>query len=255
MLTLSPTQIDTFLRCPLQHKFKYQDKLEPAAISPALALGSAVHSCIKFHWSKIKSGQRLSSDVLVQAFDEDFERACTVPIKENGKTEEELRTQGRDLIAAYAVYLNELGEQEPPLAVEEKIEVPVVDMSTGEKLDDVMLTGFVDRIDAAGCPVEVKTARSAWSQWDADVALQMSLYGYALAFQRQSDSIEAMYEVIVKNKKPRVDVLRTTRTERDFSQVFRTIRNVVRAVDAGIHYQNRGFHCPSCDFVRECRAW
>jgi len=220
-----------------------------------LALGSAVHSCIKFHWKKLQSGQRLSSDVLVQAFDEDFERACSVPIKENGKTEEELRTQGQELIRAYAAYLDEVGEQDPPLAVEEKFEVPIVDLSTGEKLDDVMLIGFLDRIDATGCPVEVKTARSAWSQWDADTQLQMSLYAYAIAYQRQHDSVDGVFEVVVKNKKPRVDVLRTKRSERDFSQMFRITQNVVRAIDAGIHYQNRGFHCPMCDFVRECRSW
>ncbi len=251
-MQISATKIDTYMTCPLKYRFRYVDQIEPDQMSPNLAFGSTFHRAAKFIHRKRMDGVHLTRDQMERAFKLDWTAAQTVPIKWNGKQPEELEQQGLDMLRVYLDAMEDVGT---PIAVEAEVRVPLVNLATGEKMPDVELFGYIDRITRDHEPVELKTSGRSWSQMMADQSLQMTLYCYAMALQNERDEVSGRFEVIVKNKKPKFQCLDTVRDVRHFDQMYRTVERVLEAVDAEIFYPVKGFLCPSCDYCSECFRW
>ncbi len=254
MLTLSYSRIDGYLRCALSYYFKYEKGIVPEKVSPALVLGSAVHGTIAHYYRRHMAGKPLTTEELEKAFEEDWTARTTVPVKwSNGTTPEDMQAQGTKLVQAYVDSISE--NIVTPMAVELELRSSLTNPVTGETLPGVELLGYLDRLDADGTITELKTSRSSWSQFQVDTALQADIYTYMVAQQDGRDEGACRYNIIVKNKKPRVQVLETTRGPKQWDRMYRTIEQVVHAIADKRFYPNRGFLCPTCDFVSECFRW
>ncbi|HOP08417.1 MAG TPA: PD-(D/E)XK nuclease family protein [candidate division Zixibacteria bacterium] len=251
-MQISATKITTYLDCPLRYRFRYVDQIEPDQMSPNMAFGSVFHRSAKFIHRKRMDGVQLTREQMETAFRLDWTAAQTVPIKWNGSSPESLEEQGLAMLRTYLDAMEDVGA---PLAVEAEIKVPFVNLATGEKMPDVELFGYIDRITRDHEPVELKTSGRSWSTMMADQSLQMTLYAYALALQHEREEVTGQFEVIVKNKTPKFQRLETVRNVRDFDQMYRTVERVLEAVDAGLFFPAKGFLCPSCDFSAECYRW
>ena len=251
-MRISASRIDCYLQCPLKYKFRYIDQIEPDAIQPGLAFGSSVHRSIAHFYQRLMAGEILSIEQLHTAFQLDWEVAQTVPIAWNGQAPDEMEKQGCDMLTAY---MAATPDPLPPLAVEKEINVPLVNLNTGEICKDVSLFGYIDRIERGNAPVELKTAARSWSQMQAEQYLQMTANSYALAYEALADAVDGLFEVIVKNKAPRIQHLVTRRTVHDFDRWFRTVVQIIESIVDERFYPNPGFLCPSCDYATECSSW
>jgi CRISPR/Cas system-associated exonuclease Cas4 (RecB family) len=237
----------------LKFKFRYVDLIESEEKSAPLAFGSAVHGTIGHYYRRLMEGKLLSADELTAAFNDDFDAQFAVPVKLNGSTPEQMREQGAALIRAYR---EAVPEPATPIAVEQQITAPVVNILTDEELNGVSLIGILDRVDSGIRPVELKTSAQSYSQLRVDISLQFTIYAYLLAYHYGVGEIAGDFEVIVKTKVPKFQRLETRRVPRDFDRMFRTIDSVTRGIEDELFHPNPShMFCTGCDYTQECARW
>lgn len=134
--SLSATALNTYLRSTSEFIDQCLLKV-PTATTPALAFGSAIHRALE-HWFKLwrQTDEKPSAETLVLAFE-------AALIKESlDKKELELRRQrGHEVLVRYYSQLEQLTQQ--PVFIERNF-----GGNTGRAmLDDIPLTGRIDRVD------------------------------------------------------------------------------------------------------------
>ncbi len=252
MIELSATRITTYMDCPLKYRFRYVERIEPEAIAPALAFGSCFHRAVKYFHTRLMQGDTPDIRDIEIAFIDEWEAAQTVPIAWNGETPLMLERQGLEMLAAY---VNAFDDTTPAQAVESEFRAPVVNLTSGEVLADIVLVGIIDRLDGEASPVELKTASKTWSQHMADSSLQMTLYSYYAALTTQKPLINGRFEIVTKCKSPKVQTFRTQRAPHHFDQLYRTIEMIAESIATGIFYPKPSQYCPGCDYSEECAKW
>ena len=250
MFEISASKITAYMDCPLKYKFRYVDKIEAEETPAGLAMGSAFHRTLKHYYNNLVKGQRLNMEEIERTFREDWEIQQTIPIRWNGDGPDALEQQGIDLIRTY---LEGVGEVPVPQAVETSFRVPLVNLKTGETAKDIELVGIIDRVDNG--PVEMKTSARSWNQLQADQSLQMSMYAYHQALQTKQERIQGRFEVVVKNKAPKLQIIDTERSVHDFDRLFRIVKEIVTCIDAEVYYPNPGMFCGGCEFADYCLLW
>ena len=74
---LSYSQVNTYLSCPLQYRFKYVDEIPPAFTSVALAFGSAIHEAVAAFYQTRLEGDNLKPDQMLDVYRDTWRRAET----------------------------------------------------------------------------------------------------------------------------------------------------------------------------------
>ena len=119
----SYSQLNQFLRCPLQYFFDRIAKVPKAFTASGLVLGGAVHEALAAYHHGLKTCQPLTKEKLTDAFLTGWQnRHSEGPVHfSKGETISELVDQGVALLEAYA-------EEPPPeriVAVEQELLVPL----------------------------------------------------------------------------------------------------------------------------------
>lgn len=134
---LSPTALNTFLKCP--YKFKLDNLYRiPRAKAPAMCFGTAVHFALERLYLELNNGEKLESK-------KDFLRDFEVALGREVLTVPEYKTRlehGREILSGY--YDNYEKEFEPSLFTEKKLGDS---LSSSVMLGDIPLSGKADRID------------------------------------------------------------------------------------------------------------
>jgi len=164
---LSPSQIDMYLRCPMQYKLRYVDgKISPPGI--ALVEGSSHHEALATNNSnKIKTGEDLKESDVVDAFAASFEKRKTEIEDWEGESTDDVIGRGRKMIKAY---MNDFAGQFRP--VKQEFDVTA-------KVGDVEVRGITDASGAVKdrpTIVDYKTVSRSKSQAELESSLQLSFY-------------------------------------------------------------------------------
>ena len=69
---VSYSQISTYLRCPLEFKFKYVDRIEPRFVPSSVAFGEAVHKALAFFYREAMDGRGFKLPELLEGFEESW---------------------------------------------------------------------------------------------------------------------------------------------------------------------------------------
>ena len=134
---LSPTALNTFLKCPYKFKLDNLYKI-PRAKAPPMCFGTAVHFALERLYLGLNNGEKLESK-------KDFLRDFEVALAREVLTEAEYKTRlehGREILSAY--YDRYEKEFEPSLFTEKKFGDS---LSSSVMLGDIPLSGKADRID------------------------------------------------------------------------------------------------------------
>ena len=167
---LSPSQIEMYLRCPMQYKLRYVDgKISPPGI--ALVEGSSHHEALSVNNKhKIKAGEDLKESDVVDAFAAGLEKRKGEVGDWEGETVDDVIHRGRRMIKAY------MGDFAPTFTpVKEEFEVRV-------HVGPVEVMGFTDAAGAVGkrpSIVDYKTVSRSKSQAELESSLQLSFYAMA----------------------------------------------------------------------------
>ena len=247
---ISPSRLNTWLRCPLAFKLRYIDGIRSPP-SKSMFVGKMVHAGLECFYRHKQLGMTLLAGEVVQRMD-----ACWEPlVAEDGlefkDTAEEvkLRTQSASLVTAY---LTQLPANEPtPTTVETKLEAPLVEPFTGEDLG-IPLLGVVDLvIDSDDGPLVCDFKTSARSGSPVEIMHEVQLTAYAYLFRQLSGKKEAGLEIrsLIKTKVSKIEYHRyAPRTDAHFRRLFQIVRAYLDDLDRGDFVYRPGFGCTMCDF-------
>ena len=248
---LSSSQITLYLQCGLKYKFQYIENRPKPFRPAALAFGSALHSALEWlHKERIK-GNGASLDMLYRIFDSDWytQKLDTEIRFKTGEQDMELAVQGKEMLA---LYMRE--PQKKLQGCEISFTVPMVDPATGEALG-IDLEGFLDLVEADGTIVEFKTSAVALSASDIDSRLQFTAYSYAYEFLHRKPPTGIKIVNFVKTKKPRIEVMETSRTKADYAGFFLVAKEVLKGITSEVFAPRLGFWCKECEYAAICPLW
>jgi putative RecB family exonuclease len=246
------------LFCPLKFKIRYLDGLrEPT--SPSLFVGKRVHSALEFYYRCLREGDIATAiDVEEQIVDTWDDAVASEGMYLDSHDEENALKQ--QTIRLVKTYLEQLDPAEgPPVAVESRLECPLVDPDSGEDLG-IGLLGIVDLIlQSPTGPVIVDFKTSARASAPLDIAHEIQLSCYALAFRHMYGESESELQIrsLIKTKTPKVEIHRyPTRDDTHFRRLFAAIRAYLDDLHANRFVYRPGWTCSMCDFREtHCRDW
>lgn len=164
---LSPSQIDMYLRCPMQYKHRYVDGIvSPPGI--ALVEGSSHHEALALNnQNKIKTGDDLGEGEVVDAFAASFEKRKVEIEDWEGEDVDTVVGRGRKMIKAY---MSDFAGSFRPVKQE---------FDVSAKVGDVEVRGITDASGAVKerpTIVDYKTVSRSKSQAELESSLQLSFY-------------------------------------------------------------------------------
>jgi hypothetical protein len=223
---LSHSSVALYNQCGRAWAYRYVDKIRPPR-SAALVFGSAVHTTIERAmraWAL--GGEAQLPPLWLETWDEAM---GAEEIAWGKETADSLAHGGLNIFAARATermlrkVIPMVIDGEP--VIEKKVELRVPGVP-------VPIVGYIDVICADGVPVDFKTSNKPWNVPRAIADVQPAIYLAALRQERWPGNEELRFRhlVLVKRKKPVLQLLETRRLPEDLFAAMR----VVRAAWAGI---------------------
>ncbi len=248
--TVSATRLSTWLQCRLKYWFRYLSGIKKPG-TPALAVGTAVHSVLKF-WNRARwHGQSPDLTAAHRAFTQAWEDAKAEGEIDWRGDEEGAKATGWRLVETY-IREGPIPLNERPEAVEAQIEA---DLSAHGL---PRLVGVIDLVRSGGRIVDFKTSGKT-----PDAALQAhnhevqtTAYGilYREATGRRETGIEL--HTLIKLKSPKIAVnLLPPVTDGQRDRLFRQMESHATGLAREDFVPQPGFGCTSCEFFGECCKW
>lgn len=242
---LSPTQINMFLRCPMQWYWRYAEGL---VLPPAggMIKGRAVHRGLEGNYKqKVETFEDLPVDdvvgIAVAAFDEE---------KDQVDWTQEEDPPGKHLDAVVAMteaYQRELAPEIQPIAAEEGFAVDV---------EGFKVVGIMDVVTTKG-PRDTKTSGRTPVADVAEKSLQLACYGIAYEEIYGVEAEESSLDYVVHTKKETKTAVRRIKPSAEMANVFRrTVSGVGKAIENEVFFPNiDGWHCSEkwCGYWHICR--
>ena len=140
------------------------------------------------------------------------------------------------------------------LDVEAPFACEIADPVTGEVLD-ARLVGVFDLVtqdsDGRHRVIEIKTGARRWTAEKLMFDLQLSCYSLAAQLMGYGDA-RLTVQLLLKTKQPALELYHPARTEADQRDFIAVAAGVLKAVDAGIAYPVRDWHCKGCQYAHAC---
>ncbi len=242
---ISPSQLNMYLRCPAQYKFRYVDNIILPPKS-ALIRGKAVHKGQEYNYlQKIDTFEDVKLSEVQEVTAAEFE--ALAPETDWEKDEDPGKIKD-DTINLVSLYHTEIAPSVQPVLVEEKVTVEFENA-------DYILLGYIDVLDNKGFIRDTKTVARTPAQDEADKSLQLT--AYALAHRHLMGVPEAgvKLDYLVQTKTPKAVTLEATRTDKDIKRFLNIMDKVVDAIKSGIYYPNpNNFMCSekNCGYYHLC---
>jgi len=248
---LSSSQINLYLQCALKYKYAYIDRLPKPFRPSALVFGGALHSALAWLHQERMKGNGVSTDRLFRIFEADwYSQTVDTDIRyKDGEEEMKLVVMGKEMLGLY--FRQPAGKIK---GAEVPFIVPLANPVTGEDLG-VNLEGFFDLVEVGDTIVEFKTSAQALSPNDIRAQLQLTAYGYAfeLLYGRSPRAFKVVN--FVKNKKPRIELLDTSRGKSHYETFLLIAEQVLRGIRSEIFFPRPGFWCKDCEYANICPIW
>ena len=254
-LHVSYSQVRTYLLCPAKLQHSHILGTEPSHRPVALVLGGSVHHALAAYYGHVhRMGEKTPLEGLCAVFRDRFDAELDkeVPIRFDDRADSgAVIDQG---IALLTVFHEKAGTPEV-LAVEQPFSVDLVDPATGEVMDLCLVGAFdlVVREDGGPVIVEHKTAARKYTRDQLAWDLQPSVYAYA-AREMGMGPVGLRYQILVKTRTPAVEISSVERTDAHITEMLETVTAVLRGIEAGVFYRNRGWQCSDCPFAYRCNA-
>jgi hypothetical protein len=250
---ISPSRLSLWMKCPLAFKRRYIDGWKTIP-SPALFVGKITHAVLAHVYRHRIANHICTTDELPMIVADAWKYAMeTEPCYFDDDTQEEkCRYQVLDLVTAYLTATPI--QDETPIAIEKRYEVPLIDPSTGEDFG-IPLVGIVDLVLQEECGsiiTDFKTSSTS-SLCAMQHELQLTSYAYCFREAMQQNELRCEVRQLVKTKTPKVQTHRfPSRSDEHFSRFFGLIREYLNALDKGVFNYRPGWTCSMCDHYGMC---
>lgn len=231
---LSYSQIESYMNCALQYKYKYILNI-PTLPNHALSFGTTIHNTLNELHTRLVFDTPVTFEDLMAIYEKNWE-----PLGYLNEEHRQARFEkGKTLLKNY-YELNVPGKVKP-IALEKSFSL---------KIDGIKFLGRIDRIDPLdGGGVEIldyKTG-STKTQKEVDKDLQVALYAVgakeALGLDPKQLSLYFVEEGVKVN---------TTRTEAQLMEAKQDVINIVGKIKKGEFEASPGMQCTWCEFKEIC---
>lgn len=241
---LSYSSISSYLSCAAAWKFHYIDQVPTPGV-PELVFGSAFHNTIE----QFIAGQHQGD--LLQMWQGNW--AAQLEKEQNiawdSTTPEEMCNKGVLMFGNKDIQAGILSIKSERIETKVELRVPGV---------PVPIVGYIDVITSDGVPGDFKTSSKSWTM-DKALGETQPLF-YLAALSQLGITVpdwKFRHYVFVKTKTPQFQVLEHVHNPGQLFWLFKMIRNVWRAIDAGVFPENpTGWRCcpQYCDYWSICRG-
>ncbi len=256
---ISASRLNLWLKCPLAFALRYVHGVKTPK-SPALFLGSQVHSGLELWYRHRHLGMEILVPDVIAKIEESWDQAADEDGMAFASVAEETATKKKvgDLIEAYVAKVP--ADEPRPMAVEARMEAPLIDPDTGENLG-IPLLGIVDLIlptdDGGPLICDFKTSARSSAPLEQSHEIQLGCYAYLL--RQVQGQVEGGLEIrsLIKTKVPKIEFhWFEQRTDDHLRRLFSVIRAYLDDLDARRFVYRPDMGCSMCDFVDlGCRGW
>lgn len=121
---------------------------------------------------------------------------------------------------------------------------------------DYSLQGIIDIVTEEGIILDHKTVKRSMTQADCDGELQLTAYSMAYRNLAKTEEAGVGINVMVKNKIPKIQQLRSSRTTEQINRFLRLTGTVATSISQGVFYPvESSMNCSYCSFKNECSKW
>ncbi len=240
----SASQLSTYAGCPRRYEMRYVLKLEPAHRGTGLALGTAVHGAVQWFFEERLNVAEPCIEAVLQIFGADLAaELARDDIDWKSMTAESLRVMGERLVRTFLEHAAHL----EVVLTEVPFELPIIDPVSGAQLPRNLI-GYFDMELKNGNVIELKTAKSSYSEVALVTNLQFAAYRTAARYA----GVDVELYALVKNKTPKVQHVVLPHSA-EISRWFNAAAaQIERAILAGHFPPAPGMMCSSCEYRREC---
>lgn len=231
---ISITQVGMYSRCGEQFRRRYVEK---EIIPPGIAAikGISVHKGAEFNFSqKIQSKKdKPVGDVVdyaVATFEGQIENeGVTLSPDEKVRGQKVVKDEAKDRTAKMAsVLMTQVAPRYQPIAVEEKVTVPLPTSSHD-------LKGVIDLEAEGGKIVDLKTSARAWNQERVDKSMQLPFYGMMKRALTGKDPESVVVENIVEGSKMANLTFSRKIGMEDYQAIIRRLNRILDGINKEIY--------------------
>ena len=234
-LTLSPSAIENYRKCPQQYLYGYGWSLREGP-KAAISFGAVIHTTIKRFVDQLKKGVKLPFDEVARIYETEWNSAGF----EDDYQEEEYKKDGFEQLRVF--HESFLREAPQILEQEKAFELPLE--------NNVVVQGRIDQINSLGRKdVEVVDYKTGRPRKDSDAKKDLQLSIYALAAQEilELNPVRLVFHYLQNNQRQE-----TTRDKKELDLAQRIVQEVAADLRAGEFAAKPGFHCRSCAYKPIC---
>jgi hypothetical protein len=250
---LSVSQVNMFMRCGLQYKFRYvDDVISPPGVS--LVEGTSMHKALEVGLrEKMDTSKIPPVDVMRDAWRDTWKKRHTdiQDWGDDGKVKASAAAEKHGM-SFVTMYHRDNLPKTYPLGVEQRF-------WTSVGAHNIPTLGYIDLVDQEKIDlvdgktvVDHKIVRATKSQADADSDLQLTLYSEV------SDTRHVRFDCFVKTKSPKIKTVKSTRKRADYKWMSTVFDRVAEAINAGIFLpcDPTSWACTPkfCGYYRMCRG-
>jgi len=252
--SISYSGLTCYINCPLKYQFKYINKIVPEKVSANIACGKSIHSALSFYYTQIRNKSKPKSEQVVDVYHQFYEAAEAEGVNYNGQQKNEIAETATNLLKLYCETVK------PPKKIDGidlELRTPITNPSSGETLSGYELLGYID-LFADKTVYDFKTAKTSKSQQDLDNDLQLSLYALAVLLSPEYSYIPKLtFQVLLKQVKPKIQEISTTRKYDDFNRLFKIIQGFIKNTENPDtqYLPVQSFYCYGCEYAFYCQRW
>jgi len=228
---LSHSQLEMYWRCAEQYRRRY---IEHEKLLPGIALiqGHAIHGEAEFNFrQKLESHIDLPKHELIDKALFEFENQVAggyvLNSEENNRGASIVIGEAKDLTVKLAkVHATSQAPQYQPKLIEHKVKLELKNATHD-------LETITDLIDDKERITDFKTAKRSMPQTSIDNSTQLTIYSAARYSETGNLPTEVRFDNLIKTKKPKRQLLISTRTMRDLNVLANRINVTLAAINAG----------------------
>jgi len=244
---LSFQKINVYSRCGLQYYFKYVEGI-PLPPTSAVAMGRAVHKSIeKYYLDKKERGEDPELDLLLSTYTDEIENIFASEdvflegeeaTKGKTKIKDELKNTG---VQGLKTYHRGRAVEIVPFLVEEEFQIELAPVAEklgfkGEDYENVILTGYIDLVDAEGNIIDHKIRKNHPPKDEADKSQQLTVYaiGYNYLLGELPKAVKLDNIIVTPNGGAKLTTLTSHRSEEDIKRLLMRTLRIVDGIRKGV---------------------